>query len=266
MTTIETIRSWQIETEWDKTGAYNMLRDEKLTRNLLNDPTAPNILRLYTWKPYAISLGYMQSEESIDLAACAEAGIDVVRRPTGGRAVFHAEELTYAVIMRSDPSEGIYATHNRITKALLDSFATLQTCSDTLQLTRRENTTREAYQGSGPKNIACFASSSRHEALYNGKKFLGSAQRRFGDVILQHGSILLGPEHLRLPEFLKLSEDRRNEMSALLQTETATLSEAMGRTITAPEAADCLRNGFVDHFCAAEYDKETKTSVDLVTL
>jgi lipoate-protein ligase A len=257
---------WQIETDWDQTGAYHMRRDEELARNLLNDPTAPNVLRLYTWKPFAISLGYMQSEEIIDHTACGDAGIDIVRRPTGGRAVFHAEELTYAVVMRSDPSEGIYATHNRITKALLDSFAVLKTGSEALQLTRRENATREAYQGSGSKNIACFASSSRHEALYDGRKFLGSAQRRFGDVILQHGSILLGAEHLRLPEFLKLSDDRRRDMAELLQTETATLSEAMGRRITAAEASDCLRDGFVDHFCAAEIDAQTRSSVELDTL
>ena len=112
--------TWIIEEDFDKPAAYHMARDLELAERLRDDPTAPNVLRLYTWKPYAISLGYQQDESSIDKAACQKAGIDIIRRPTGGRAVYHSEELTYAVIMRFEPVEGIYAVHNKIAESLLE--------------------------------------------------------------------------------------------------------------------------------------------------
>ena len=71
--------------------------------------TGQPVMRIYQWSPYCISLGYHQSFESIDLAVCKSKGVDVVRRPTGGRAVFHAQEVTYAVII---PKESVFYREN----------------------------------------------------------------------------------------------------------------------------------------------------------
>ncbi|MBS1902644.1 MAG: lipoate--protein ligase family protein [Bacteroidetes bacterium] len=215
--------NWQFETELDRTGAYHMARDLELAERLRDDPAAPNFLRLYTWKPYAISLGYKQDESSIDLEACARAGVDVVRRPTGGRAVYHAEELTYAVIMHFEPNEGIYAVHNKIAVALLDLLQPLAGGRLKLTSPRDTDSIRDAYKPGTLTNIACFTSTARYEITLDGKKVVGSAQRRFGNAVLQHGSILLGDEHLRLPEFLKISEEEKQEMRSLLVEESATL-------------------------------------------
>src|SRR3989441_13000855 len=87
---------WRIEESFDLPGTYHMARDETLARERVDDPSLPNVLRLYSWQPAAVSIGYQQSMEAVDLIACRNAGIDVVRRPTGGRAVLHANELTYA--------------------------------------------------------------------------------------------------------------------------------------------------------------------------
>ena len=239
---------WNIELDFDQTGEHNMLRDEAIANELTAVPNAPNVLRLYTWKPSAISLGYLQSDETVDREACLREGIDVVRRPTGGRAVLHADELTYCVVFRSHSTDGIYAVHNQITESLLKSLETLGRCEKVLTLSGRGASTKAAYQGERPTNIACFASTGRHEVLHNGRKVLGSAQRRFGDIVLQHGSILLGGEHLRLPEFLILSTERRSEMQILLNEQTTTLSEIFGRRITASAAAECLKEDFVEHF------------------
>lgn len=167
-------------------------------------------------------------------------GIDVVRRPTGGRAVYHAEELTYAVIQRFEPSQGVYAVHNAIIELLVDALRPLT--GGKLQLTSNEagKTTREVYKEGLATNIACFASISRHEVTYEGKKVIGSAQRRFGNAVLQHGSILLGDEHLRLPEFLKIDDQAKTRMKELLKKETATLSEICRRGLTAEEVADVI--------------------------
>ncbi len=217
-----------------------MERDAELALAARDDEAFTPILRLYSWKPYAISLGYQQSDDDIDMTACEREGVDIIRRPTGGRGVYHSDELTYAVILRAEPSEGIYAVHNRIAMLLLEGLQPL--CDGKLALTSSRDTAniRDVYKEGLATNIACFASTSRHEITWNGKKVVGSAQRRFGNAVLQHGSILLGDEHLRLPELLKLSDDNKQKMKALLQRETATISDVCGRIVGVAEAAESV--------------------------
>jgi lipoyl(octanoyl) transferase len=237
---------WILEEAFDRTGAEHMTRDEELARELLANPLLPNVFRLYSWQPQAVSIGYQQSMDAIDLEACESHGADVVRRPTGGRAVLHANELTYAVIMRCDG--GIYRTHNMIVDALLRSFETLGAALD---LTSRSSDTnfRSTYATGTLTNAACFASTARHEATHNGRKVIGSAQRRFGDVVLQHGSILLTNDHLLLPTLLRLSDEDRSRMQALLERETASLSQVCGRPISIEESAAALRERFIPEIC-----------------
>ncbi len=222
-----------------------MARDEELARERIERADLPNVLRLYSWQPHGVSIGYQQSMDAIDLEACASVGVDVVRRPTGGRAVLHANELTYAVIMRADT--GIYRTHNLIVRALLNAFEPLG--ARRLDLTGGDSNIRTAYAPGTLTNAACFASSARHEATFEGRKVIGSAQRRFGEVVLQHGSILLTKDHLRLPELLRMSEDDRRRMRALLERETATLADVCGRPISIEEAAQAARERFVPEIC-----------------
>ncbi len=218
-------------------GAYHMARDLELAEKLRDDPDAPNVLRLYSWKPYCISLGYQQDETQIDACACEAAGIDIIRRPTGGRAVYHAEELTYAVVMRFEPGEGIYAVHNKIAESLLAVLQPL--CNHELELTSSRDALpiRELYKPGTVTNIACFTSTARYEITWHGKKVVGSAQRRFGNAVLQHGSILLHDEHLQLPSFLNISDEEKSAMKDMLREETATLSAICRRDITIEEAA-----------------------------
>ena len=238
---------WFIEEDFDRTGTYQMERDESLTRERIENPELPSVLRLYSWQPPAVSIGFQQKMETIDLEACKRVGIDVVRRPTGGRAVLHINELTYAVITRALPSEGLYAVHNRIVNALLESISSLASFNgmqEPLTVTPRSGATSEKTA----LPLACFASAARHEVTWDGKKVIGSAQRRFGEVVLQHGSILLTRDHLKLPELLNISELDRQQMREMLERETATLSEVFARTITIPECAAAIRDNFVERF------------------
>ncbi len=218
-------------------GAYHMARDLELAEKLRDDPDAPNVLRLYSWKPYCISLGYQQDDTSIDKDACNKARVDIIRRPTGGRAVYHAEELTYAVMMRFEPGEGIYAVHNKIAESLLEALQPL--CNNELELTSSRETPsiRDSYKEGTLTNIACFTSTARYEITWKGKKVVGSAQRRFGNAVLQHGSILLGGEHLHLGEFLNISVEEKLEMRKMLEEETATISQICDSEISASETA-----------------------------
>lgn len=235
---------WTIETDYDLTGAYHMRRDEELTLALRDNAAQQPILRLYTWKPYAVSLGFQQKEADIDRSLCSDLGIDVVRRPTGGRAVYHSEELTYAVIMRADPRESIASVHNRIAEALLGALQPL--AGGELRMTSARDTTpiRESYQNGKPANIACFASTSRYEITWQGRKLVGSAQRRFGDSVLQHGSILIGSEHLRLAHLVKTDDQVKGRTLEIMTRETVTLGEIAGRKLPPTEVAERILQGF----------------------
>src|ERR1035437_4526850 len=87
--------AFHINIDGPSTGAENMRRDAAMVEEVSRTPNG--IVRLYSWQPYAVSLGYNQDASAIDSARCADLGIDIVRRPTGGRAVLHAEEITYAI-------------------------------------------------------------------------------------------------------------------------------------------------------------------------
>ncbi len=237
---------WIIEEDFERAGAHLMERDEWLARERLGNSALPSVLRLYSWQPAAVSIGYQQRIESIDLDACRKRGIDVVRRPTGGRAVLHKNEITYAVITRASPADGLYAVHNRIVNALVLSVSSLPSLA---KITAPMLVTPRS--GTGQKTtlpIACFASAARHEVTWREKKVIGSAQRRFGEVVLQHGSILLTEDHLLLPDLLALPEYDRQKMRAMLERETATLADVFGRTITIEECATAIRENFVENY------------------
>jgi lipoate-protein ligase A len=171
-------------------GAENMCRDEQCARGLQESrgTVFPSSLRLYRWQPWAISLGHNQSSHDLDMERCTADGIDVVRRPTGGRAILHAEELTYCVVMYTG-SRSVLAVYNDISRALVRG---LHLFGVNVAFQKSQPNFQETYRQAS--SIPCFTSSARYEIEWHGRKLVGSAQRRFGDgerdVVLQHGSIL----------------------------------------------------------------------------
>ncbi|MEK9136365.1 MAG: lipoate--protein ligase family protein, partial [Bacteroidota bacterium] len=180
---------WNFIAGGEYTGDFNMSFDEMLAQRLVSGLGAPT-LRLYRWKPWAISLGHNQNLSDINIDRCRRDGIDVVRRPTGGRAILHAEELTYSVTMPVD-RRGILQVYNEISTALVEG---LRQFGVDVSLQRSQLNFVETYKS--PSSIPCFSSSARYEIEWKGKKLVGSAQRRYtgngGEVVLQHGSILCG--------------------------------------------------------------------------
>ncbi len=222
-------------------GLFNMQFDEMLAGRVLSGETGPT-LRFYRWKPWAISLGHHQSPADIDQARCAEEGIDVVRRPTGGRAILHAEELTYSVVMHAEGT--VLGLYNEISRALVQG---LRLFGVQAEIERVQPDFATAYRS--PSSMPCFASSARYEIEWQGRKLVGSAQRRYGEggrnVVLQHGSILAGPAHRRLVRFLRLEQDREAEnMERELARRTVDLSEITGDTVDIAGLAECIRLGF----------------------
>ena len=156
-----------------------MARDHALLD--LADREGIGFLRLYGWRPHCLSFGrHEPALRRYDRARIEALGLDVVRRPTGGRAVWHARELTYAVAAPASGSlrESYYAIHGLLAAALraLGFDAALAPAP-----------AQAAPLGRG----ACFAEAVGGEVLVNGRKAVGSAQVRLGGALLQHGSILL---------------------------------------------------------------------------
>jgi lipoate-protein ligase A len=214
-----------------------MALDVQLARSA--KPTDSPILRLYQWRPWAISLGHHQSIAEIDLDRCRADGIDVVRRPTGGRAILHAEELTYSVVLPRAcgiPMQTISSTYRLVSEALVSGLRTLG-----LDVTFGKSS-RVPYQTQAP----CFATSTLYEIQWRGRKLVGSAQRRYEDAVLQHGSILLGNAHLNLADYLRIdpSQERRVDLRHALRSRTATVTEAAGVEVPLFEVVEAVIRGF----------------------
>ncbi|MCX6152879.1 MAG: hypothetical protein NT007_01830 [Candidatus Kapabacteria bacterium] len=219
-------------------GNFNMDFDLERTMQLASGAACP-MFRLYGWNPWTISLGANQKATDINSQKAKESGIGIVRRPTGGRAVYHADEVTYSIVctLRKEMTiKDIYRDTHRILISALGNLG----CS--LDYERVGADFRSWYKQDG-FNVSCFASSARYEVEWNGKKIVGSAQRVFGNILLQHGSILLGDEHEKLAFFSNnMDESEQLKLFEFIGLHSATVSQACGRKISYKEAVDAIIN------------------------
>ncbi|HZD06078.1 MAG TPA: lipoate--protein ligase family protein [Longimicrobiales bacterium] len=159
-----------------------MATDHALARSL-----APGrgVLRLYRWDPPTLSLGRNEpARDRCDVAGARARGIGIVRRPTGGRAVLHGPELTYAVVAPIEAFGGPRAAYRTINEALVRGLARLGVPAGLAGA--------DARGGALPPDAGpCFREPAEGEVVTGGRKLVGSAQARVGRVLLQHGSILL---------------------------------------------------------------------------
>jgi lipoate-protein ligase A len=157
-----------------------MARDHALAREL---GEGKGVLRLYRWDPPTISFGRNEPAAGrYDLTRAREAGVAFVRRPTGGRAVLHHQELTYALVFPVNAFGGLKAAYRLINKGLL---AGIQILGAAAELADPQGPSLPP--DAGP----CFRQPAQGEVTAQGRKLIGSAQVRLGDAVLQHGSIIL---------------------------------------------------------------------------
>ncbi len=235
-------REWFCIDTGAHTGEFNMKFDLGLVEEfrITNVP----VLRYYHWQPYCISLGKNQNESEIDVALANRDGIDIVKRPTGGKAVLHAEELTYSVVMETG-GMSVRDSYDLISTALV---AGLKTLGADLELSQSSADFQKLFRD--PAAIPCFSTSAVYEVEYRGKKVVGSAQHRFGDVLLQHGSILIGDYHKHLLRYLDIDAAAKEKTAQDLDVHTATLKDVLGRTIDRAEIAGGVKAGFEKVFGA----------------
>lgn len=248
---------WKFIDSGVNTGKFNMDFDVFLAENFEKNTA---LLRLYRWNPYCISLGANQSFDEIDLHKTQYHQIDVVKRPTGGRAILHSQELTYSVIYPIEMQTSAKNIYNEINLALRKGLIKYDSKLVEIDLQHVQPDFKEIYK----KEIGaiCFAVSAKSELNFSGKKLVGSAQRKMGNVILQHGSILCGDYHMRIIDYLKINEIKKKEIRDEISLTTIDLKTALNIDIDYGKLNSSVLAGFEEHFSSV-FEQIKQSSFEL---
>jgi lipoyl(octanoyl) transferase len=201
----------------------------------------PPTLRLYAWEPPCLSLGYAQSINDVDLVRLTNLGWDIVRRPTGGRAILHTDELTYSIIgPLSEPhlSGSVLESYQRLSQALVMAL-------NLIGIPAVADAHPNQLQGSDLKGPICFEVPSNYEITVNEKKIIGSAQARKQGVLLQHGTLPLYGDLTRIIQVLSFAdESQRMSAAERLLKHATTVEEILGRVMPWESAAQVFIQAF----------------------
>jgi lipoate-protein ligase A len=237
-----------LDTGW-LDGATNMAIDEAILEAVAAGDSPPT-LRFYGWEPGCLSLGYAQAWDVADVDGCAQHGWDIVRRPTGGRAILHIDELTYSVCAPEDEPRvrgGVLESYQRLSDGLAAGLRAMG-----LDPARA----KPVYQDRGAKGPACFDGPSNYEITIGQRKLIGSAQARKKGVVLQHGTLPLYGDITRIKDGLAVDlPGQRMAIGMRLQYRATTLAASLGRSMSYEEAVSYMRRGIAD---ALNLDLQTR--------
>lgn len=235
------MRQWRLIYDRPMIGLYNMAIDEALLQSVGSGQSLPT-LRLYAWNPLCLSLGYGQRARDVDWENLEAQAWDIVRRPTGGKAILHGNELTYSVILPKDHelAQGdIVESYRRISEALISA----------LQLLGLAPISEKQTKGNSDLGPVCFEVPSHYEITSGGKKLIGSAQLRRREGILQHGTLPLHGDIDLICDALAYPDEISREQAKLkVQERATTLEQILGEKISWQTAAEALVQGFIDTF------------------
>ncbi len=236
--------TWRVIYSPPATGAMNMAIDEAILYAVSRKEQLPT-LRLYAWSPPCLSLGYAQPSTDVDLSRLHSLGWSIVRRPTGGRAILHADELTYSITAPLDHplvAGSILESYSRLAKALLETLYRLG-------LPARADPQYDHPQGAQPGDPVCFEVPSNYEITVNGKKIIGSAQARRNGGVLQHGALPLFGDINRINWVLYYEDDiKRQQASERLSARATTVEAILHKPISWLFAAETMQTAFSDVF------------------
>ncbi len=237
---------WRLVLDPPSDGARNMAVDEAFLEEAAAGRSLPT-LRLYAWEPPTLSLGFAQPVADVNREALRRMGWGLVRRPTGGRAILHTDELTYSITAPENHplmQGGVLESYRRLSLGLLAGLRLLgvEGQADAGQRTRAVG------------NPVCFEIPSQYEISAGGRKLIGSAQARRAGGVLQHGAFPLRGDIARILQGLsgpQIPPER-------VRRRAATLGDLLGREVSWREAADAVSRGFTDEF-GIEFRREGLT-------
>lgn len=231
--------TWRVIEHPPAKGAWNMAVDEAILESVYSGDSMPT-LRLYAWQPACLSLGLAQPFEEVDLQTLIKNGWDIVRRPTGGRAILHVDELTYAVIAPE--------TEPRVAGGVLKSYLSLS--SALLEALRLIGLNPEANQEdsnatSDKPNPVCFEVPSNYEITVNGRKLIGSAQARRKEGVLQHGALPLHGDLTRIIQALRFEDNQAAQKAQTrLLAHATTVERELGVAPSFTEVKEAFKDAF----------------------
>ena len=236
--------TWRLLRSPHAGGAANMATDDAILRAVA-EGSAPPTLRFFGWTPPCLSLGYAQPAGEVDRQRLARFGYGLVRRPTGGRAILHTDELTYSVIAPMDEPRvrgGVVESYQQLSAGLLAGLARLG-------LNVRADKEYGAAEAGMAKGPVCFEVPSNYEITVGAggqpRKLLGSAQVRKQGVVLQHGTLPLTGDIGRICDALVFdSEAERQRVRDRVHARATTVAEVIGRDVSWDEAAAAVAQGF----------------------
>ncbi len=263
--------AWRLLVTEPLDGATNMAVDEALLRSRIHASGAPTV-RFYGWRPATVSLGYAQPlEETIDRARCDALGLGLVRRPTGGSAILHElpeGEVTYSVVARGGDFPGaddVLETYRVIGQGLRAGLGRLGVAAELVPLVRgrRDPAVLPAF---------CFRRAGAYELAVEGRKLVGSAQRRQRGAFLQHGSVVLDADAARIRAVFPREPEPTAGMTTLAAllgrpprfdtvaaALAAGLAEALGATLE-PASLSPEEAALVEALVADKYGTEAWTA------
>jgi lipoate-protein ligase A len=227
------MKTWRFLDTGALSPSCNMAIDRALLALHANGKSPPT-LRLYQWRPPAVSLGYFQKRHDLDLEVCRRLGYEVVRRPTGGRAVLHLNDLTYAVIAGTPEGmpSAVTAAYHLIAQGLLHAF----------RLLGIEAKMGRELGDSKPTDI-CFLRCARGAIVYRHKKLVGSAQTWHASSLLQHGSIIVRPQVEAWLALVQAESESPAALRAKLAARLTSVEEILGGTPQIAEIKEAVRRG-----------------------
>ena len=256
--------TWRLIITPPAEGSWNMALDEALQISIGQHQEKP-VLRLFSWEPPCVSLGYAQPIADIDLDALVSSGYGIVRRPTGGRAVLHIDELTYSIIAPDDEPRvkgSIIESYRRLASALLHALHLLGVDA------RADN--QYALPQDAMKNApVCFEVPSNYEIVVGEKKIIGSAQARRHRAVLQHGSLPLYGDITRIVNVMSFEdEERREKVRSRLHEHAVNVSSVLNRDIEWQTAAEAFTKAFSQtlniHFIASQPTTEELRQAEIL--
>lgn len=197
---------WRLLDTGQSGAHFNMALDEAIARMSIQNSTTPT-LRIYRWNRLSVTLGRFQRALDLDMNFCESNDIPFVRRPTGGRAILHGDELTYSFSAGtlSGPFAGeLFKSYSLLSDVFLMAFLSLGL--DAKASGRKRGVPVD-------KNPLCFSSTSYGEITIRGRKIIGSAQRRWPGGMLQQGSI---PLDMTSPQALRVFSSSGHEADSMM--------------------------------------------------
>lgn len=235
---------WRYFPPADGPGAFNMAADVAILEAIRAGDSVP-VLRFYRWAPPCVTLGkFQQAAGNVRLAVCAQSGIDVARRPTGGRAILHDNEVTFSVIIPERDLPGTIAGVMDAYRVLGAAMAAgLRRLGLPAELVEHNATTRsgDASAMTTSGNPACFAAKARCDLMVNGKKIIGSAQLRKDGIILQQNSL---PLSIDFPAWGQVFY--RSDWEAVARESAVDLYTAAGKQVPYEKVVAALCQGFIE--------------------